>query len=254
MPNILELKTVQVSAFKILSEALKDLLTDTCIEFDESGMKIIAMDNSHIVLVHLRLDADRFEYYNCEKPLNLGINMLNFYRIIKTVHNSDVLTLYMEDNDINHLGIKIENGNKNTKTFYKLNLLDLDNPHISIDAVDFKNVITIPSNDFQKYIRDSAALSESIEIKNIRNQLVFSCKGDFCCQETVLCDSKCQNDDNPEIVQGVFKLKYLVLFTKCTNLCNTVELYIKNDYPLILKYAVASLGEIKLAIAPSTNE
>jgi proliferating cell nuclear antigen len=254
MPNILELKTVQVSAFKILSEALKDLLTDTCIEFDETGMKIIAMDNSHIVLVHLRLEASRFEYYKCEKPLNLGINMLNFYRLIKTVHNTDVLTLYMDENDINHLGIKIENGNKNTKTFYKLNLLDLDNPHISIDAVDFKNVITIPSSDFQKYIRDSAALSESIEIKNIRNQLVFSCKGDFCCQETVLCDNKCQNENNMEIVQGVFKLKYLVLFTKCTNLCNTVELYIKNDYPLILKYTVASLGEIKLAIAPSTSD
>ena len=57
-----------------------------------------------------------------------------------------------------------------------------------------------------------------------------------------------QNDD--EIVQGVFLLRHLVLFTKCTNLCNTIEMYLKNDYPLIIKYTVASLGEIKLCLAP----
>lgn len=253
MPNILELKTVQVTPFKILSEALKDLLTDTCIEFDETGMKIIAMDNSHIVLVHLKLEASKFEYYNCTKPLNVGINMLNFYKIIKTVHNNDILTIFMDEEHINHLGIKIENGDKNTKTFFKLNLLDLDNPHISIDSCKFNNIITLPSADFQKHIRDCAAISETIEIKNIKNQLIFSCKGDFCSQETILSDNKNENDENSDIVQGIFKLKYLVLFTKCTNLCNTVELYIKNDYPLILKYGVASLGEIKLAIAPSTT-
>jgi len=45
-------------------------------------------------------------------------------------------------------------------------------------------------------------------------------------------------------------MKHLVLFSKCTNLCNSIELYLKNDFPLIIKYSVASLGEIKLCLAP----
>ena len=49
----LELQTVQASAFRILVEALKEILTDANFEFDESGMKIVAMDSSHTVLVHL---------------------------------------------------------------------------------------------------------------------------------------------------------------------------------------------------------
>ena len=53
-----------------------------------------------------------------------------------------------------------------------------------------------------------------------------------------------------EIVQGVFSIKHLVLFTKCTNLCSTMELYLKNDYPLIIRYDVSSLGSIRLALAP----
>jgi proliferating cell nuclear antigen len=62
-----------------------------------------------------------------------------------------------------------------------------------------------------------------------------------------------KNNNKDDIIQGLFALKHLVLFTKCTNLCNNVELYLKNDYPLIIRYSVASLGEIKLCLAPQTN-
>ena len=252
---VLEIKTVQSQAFKILIEALKELLTDTCIEFDDSGMKIVSMDTSKCVLAHLKLDACKFEYYNCEGKLTIGINMLNLYKLIRTINSNDTLTLFVEANDINHLGIKIENGEKNSKTTYKLNLLDLDNSKITIDNVEFNTVINLPCADFQKICRDMNNIAESVEIKNISNQLILSCKGDFCNQETIIVDNDngvntINNKKGNEIVQGVFNLKYLVLFTKCTNLCSTVELLIKNDYPLVVRYMVASLGELKLALAP----
>ena len=59
-----------------------------------------------------------------------------------------------------------------------------------------------------------------------------------------------ENQNQNEIIQGVFSLKYLVLFTKCTNLSSSIELYLKNDYPLIIRYQVANLGEVKLCLAP----
>ena len=57
-------------------------------------------------------------------------------------------------------------------------------------------------------------------------------------------------ENSNEIIQGMFSLKYLVLFTKCTNLSSSIELYLKNDYPLIIRYQVANLGEVKLCLAP----
>lgn len=263
--NIMELKTVQSVAFKTLIEALKELLTDTCIEINETGLKIIAVDQTRSVLVHLKLDAGKFEHFSCQGRIVIGVNMLNLHKLIKTINSSDTLTLFMDRHDMNHLGIRIENGEKNTKTIYKLNLLDLDRENISIDPVEFNSVITMPSNDFQKICRDMYNVADFVEIKNINTQLIFACKGEFCLQETVLTDNKSSasatssnvnsivSNNANEIVQGVFNLKYLVLFTKCTNLCNTVELYLKNDYALIIKYAVASLGEIKLCLAPQTD-
>lgn len=255
MTYVLEVKTVQSAAFKTLVEAAKELLTDTCIEFDDTGMKIVAMDTSHIVLVHLKLDASKFEYYYCKSKVVIGVNMINFHKLIKTLNSNDTLTMFLDESNFNQLGIKCENVEKNTKTTFKLNLLDLDNPKISVDPAEFNSVITLPSSDFQKICRDCYNIAEQVEIKNINNQLIFSCKGDFCSQETILCDHDGVNTiaykNNGEIVQGMFSLKYLVLFTKCTNLCNTVELYLKNDYPILVRFQVASLGELKLCLSPS---
>jgi proliferating cell nuclear antigen len=257
MSYCLEIRTVQSSAFKILIEALKELLVDTCIEFDETGLKVISMDNSHVVLVHLKLEANKFEYYFCENKMSIGVNMLNLFKLVRTINSNDTLTLFIERNDLNHIGIKIENGEKNQKTVYKLNLLDLNNPNITIDPAEFNSQINLPSVDFQKIIRDMNQLAEYVEIKNINNQLILSCNGEFCSQETVLMDNEgincISNKKSDEIVQGIFSLKYLVLFTKCTNLCSTVELYLKNDYPLICLWRVASLGEIRLCLAPQSN-
>jgi len=54
---LLEIRTVQSPPFRCLIEALKEILTDANMEFDETGMKIIAMDASHTVLVHLKLES-----------------------------------------------------------------------------------------------------------------------------------------------------------------------------------------------------
>jgi proliferating cell nuclear antigen len=260
-PYVIEIKTVQSSIFKILIEALKEILTDTVIEISEQGLKVVSLDNSHVILVHLLLTGSKFEYFFCESTRKIGINMLNFYKIIKTINGNDILTLFMKKNDNNRLGIEIESREKNTKTTYMMNLLDLDSQQMMIPKCEFNSIITIPSTDFQKICRDMNNLADFVEIKTIKQELILSCKGDFCSQETVLRDSDnisfSYDEENPsnehEIVQGVFNLKYLVLFTKCTNLSKTVELYLKNDYPLIIRYSVASLGEIKLCLAPQTN-
>ena len=255
MKYILEIQTVQAAAFRILIEALKEILTDANFEFDSTGMKIVAMDSSHTVLVHLRLHSQNFETYNCNKDkLILGINLINLYKLMKIMGNNDTLSLKVEDEDQSMLHIIIENSEKNTITKFKLNLMDLHEENIEVPPPSFESVITMPSIDFQKICRDMHNLADDIEIKSIGKQLIFACKGQFAQQETSIGSSTnglsfIQNNSD-KIVQGIYALKHLVLFSKCTNLCTSVELYLKNDFPLIIKYIVASLGEIKLCLAP----
>ena len=182
--------------------------------------------------------------------------MFNLFKLIRTIGNDDTLTLTYDDSSLGILGIKIENGSKNQVTNYKLNLMEIDIEKFNIPPEEFESEITMPAPDFQKIIKDIAGLSDIIEIKSVGTTLVFSCDGDFASQETEIGETEhgiVFNKNSANIVQGKFSAKHLVSFTKCTNLCNTIKMYIKNDYPIIIQYSCASLGTCKLALAPKYN-
>lgn len=258
--NLFEIKTIQAAAFRTLIEALKEILAEANLEFDSTGVKIMTMDETHTILVSLKLYADRFNEFYCSGKHILGINMMYLFKLIKTMGNDDSLTLYLPASNPNKLGIRMENATKSTTTNYFLKIFDTNVDEIQIPSLSFTSVIHMPSTDFQKVCRDMNGLGdgEKVEITSSGNDLMFKCLGDFAEQETVISENtsmKVQRTSKTnEIVQGIFQLKHLVLFTKCTNLCPSIEMYLKNDYPLIIRYTVANLGEIKLVLAPIKNK
>ena len=262
--NLFEIKTVQSGAFRSLIEAVKEIVTEANIEFTAEGIKVVNVDETHTVLVYLKLFGDRFESYYCPMKYILGVNMIYFFKLIKTMGNNDSLTLYLPQSNPNKLGIRMENSDKSTVTNYFLKLFDTDVEDIKIPSISFTSIIHMPSTDLQKHCRDMNALGDKldVEITSSGSDLIFRCIGDFAEQETIISENSGTSNMKvhkssgsvSEIVQGIFQLKHLVLFTKCTSLCPSIELYLKNDYPLILKYTVANLGEIRLVLAPMKNK
>jgi proliferating cell nuclear antigen len=255
--NLFEIRTVQAGAFRTLVEALKEILTEANLEIDAKGIRIMSMDETHTVLIHLRLFADKFETYYCPNTHILGVNMIHLFKLIKTMGNNDSLTLYLPADNQNKLGIRMENSEKSTVTNYFLKLFDTNVEGFQIPDLKFTNIIHMPSLELQKTCRDMNALGEKLEVEITSSgaDLIFKCEGDFAEQETIMSENnstmKIQRPTNSnEVIQGVFQLRHLVLFTKCTSLCPTIEMYIKNNLPLVLKYTVANLGDIKLMLAP----
>lgn len=259
--NVLTIKTVQIAPFRTLMTALKDILLETNICFRKDGIRIINMDKSHTMLAHCCLKAENFEYYDCkEEKILIGVNMFHLFKLINTIDNDDTLTLYVEEKDyydgiVSYLGLKFENGDiKQCKT-QKLRLIEPDSEDLVEPDVIFSSVINLPSSDFQKIIRDLSCISDRLEIKSVGTELIFKCQGQFASAEVRRAESDgsmsfLQKQDASKIIQGEFSLKNLGYFIKCTNLCNQIEMYLENDLPLVVKYYVASLGEIKLCLSP----
>ena len=259
--NVLEIKTVQIAPFRTLMTALKDILLETNITFQQDGIRIINMDKSHTILAHLYLEASKFEHFFCKYPkIVIGVNMFHLFKLINSIDNDDTLTIYIREEDycdgvVNYLGLKFENGDiKQCKT-QMLRLIEPDDQELEVPSVKFSSIINLPSSDFQKIIRDLSALSDRLEIKCVGDELIFSLAGPFASVQ--IRRSECngnleyiQKQNSSSVIQGEFPLKYLSYFIKCTNLCNSIELMLENDLPLVVKYNVASLGEIKLCLAP----
>jgi proliferating cell nuclear antigen len=259
--NVLTIKTVQIAPFRTLMIALKDILLETNISFQPDGIRIINMDKSHTILVHLYLAASNFEFYECKKDkIIIGVNMFHLFKLINSIDNDDTLTIYIENNDyydgiVSHLALKFENGDiKQCKT-QKLKLIEPEQDELEVPDVKFSSIINLPSADFQKIIRDLSCISDKLEIKSVGSELIFKCQGQFASAEIHRAEADesmkfILKQDSSKVIQGEFSLKNLGYFIKCTNLCPQIEVYLENDLPLVVKYNVASLGEIKLGLVP----
>jgi len=263
--NILYIQTVQIAPFRTLMAALKDILLETNITFTPEGIKIINMDKSHTILAHLNLEAKQFESFECKMDkIIIGVNMLHLFKLINTIDNDDTLTIYIEESDytdgvVQYLGLKFENGDIKQQKYQKLRLIEPEHEELEVPHVTFSSVLNLPSTDFQKIIRDLSCISDKIEIRSVVGndgaELIFKCRGGFAEAEVWRAESDgsmqyLKKQEHNKIIQGEFSLKNLGYFIKCTNLCSQIELYLENDLPLVVKYNVASLGEIKLCLAP----
>jgi proliferating cell nuclear antigen len=251
-------RTIQAKHFKTLIETLKELLIDTNIQWDKDGMRIVDLDNTRVVMIHLKLHASKFEDYVCTERVVTGVNLGNLNKLMKTVDNSDTLTFYLDKADSNRMAIRVENEEKKTHTEYKLNLLEIELTPLNIDAVPVEVCGILNSAEFSQIVKKMSTLSERVEIQCTDNKLVLKRVGDVISQETIISNIERPVDapvvDPSEIIQGVFSLKYLVFFCKCQSFSENMELFMKNNYPLILQYKNNTLGELKLCLSPFVEE
>jgi proliferating cell nuclear antigen len=227
------------------------------------GVVLKEVNKTGKILVYMRLDANKFDVYKYnyhKKKLTLGIDIGNLLKCLKCMSHFDTMSWLVDDDDINKLIVILESVEKREKKTFKLNLMDIEEETYDITPIQFPYSITLPSQDFHKYCKDMAASTDKIEIKATSKKLFFSGKGEIGNLEFEVGETNgglsivSTTANINEIVQGLFELKFLLIFTKCTNLCNQVTLFLKNDYPIIVTYQIAALGEIKLVLSPSKSE
>jgi len=254
------LRSIQGGAFKTLFEALKEVIHDVNVIFDAQGFKLVCVNGARCALIYLKIRAENLEEYHCPTPIRVGLNMAAMFKLLKSCGSHDTVVLYNRKDAENELGIRICNSDKNSRTDFQLKLLDVDYTDITTPDVEFDSVISIPSVHFQRIARDMMQLMLNNPLMTIESHdgmLTLSCNGDFANQTTVIGetgDGMTVSVRSGERIRATYSLKYITQFTKASSLCAVTELYIKKDYPLVLRYNVAGLGELKFVLGPKTDD
>ena len=243
------LRTIQATAFRNIFEVLKDIINDVNIYFDSKGVHIDTLDTARVSLVHVFLAAENFEDYSCPTEIIAGINISNTYKLLKSITSND--TLSMAINDSEFMDIMISNEDKKSSTKFRLKLLEIDEEILEVPDLAMDTITTIPSIDFQRICRDMGNLATEITIQRNNTNLTLSCAGDFANQTTsITCPDTV---DKP--IGNIFSLRYINLFTKATGMCSNVQIFqtsVDTEMPIVIRYSVANLGEIKFYLAPKT--
>ena len=247
----MKLRTIQASAVKSIFEVLKDIINDVNVYFDSKGIRILALDTARVALVHMFLDAQNFEEYHCPSPVTAGMNMSNTFKLLKSITNHDTLEMIIDGNEC--VEIIIQNQAKKSYSKFTLKLLDINEDILELPELDTDIITTLPSIDFQRICRDMGNLSQEIDIFRDQDTLELSCLGDFANQSTLI---ECPDKWDTRI-GNTFSLKYINLFTKATGMCSSVQIMQHSsdeNMPIIFRYSIANLGEMKFYLAPKVNE
>lgn len=270
--RIFEIKTLKAVIIRNVFECIKPYIKETNILVNKDGMKISTMDTANVSLTYIKLKSSKFESYSCKKPMIIGIDTATFYKTLKTATRRDTITFYMNEDEPDKLGIELADTFVGKLKDYKMPLLALDDKVLNVPDMEYEYVINMPSAQFQQIVKDIHLLEgKVVEIKSIGKQLVFSCKDGIADFDTSISeidnnlnkDQKTLLQQNGEdirsikfqkshdkIVQGQFKLTYLMNFIKASHLCDNMNIYLTNDKPLILEYPAADIGVMKFLLAP----
>jgi proliferating cell nuclear antigen len=222
------------------------------------GIKIVAMDKTQTLLVNVKLIAKKFDVFRVKKKVfDIGINLNQLYKSLKSLQKDDSLTISVNEDDKDWLMLKIKNEKKRYETFDKIKLMDINKSKYEIPPTAFDVVVTIDTEEFHTICKEMSHIQTVIEIKCTKKSLTFTSTGDSSERSKSYYPDEngikinFSKDSKTDVVQGIFELKFLVMFTnKSQNLCPKIQLFMKNDYPLCVKFTVATLGKLLFCVSP----
>jgi len=253
-----EAKITKASILKKIVEAIKELVTDAKFECTSSGISLQAMDAAHVSLVALLLRADGFEEYRCDRNLTLGLNLESMAKVLKAASNEDSVTIRAEDEGDT---VTFIFESKNKVSDFDLKLLDIEADALGIPDTEYKSIIKMPANEFQKICSNLSTWGESVVIATKKNGVKFSVSGDLGSGNITVKQSSSDDDEAGgttvvlnEEVSLTFALQKLVAFTKATSLSNSVTLSMSSDVPLVTEYVIPDLGYVRYYLAPKIED
>lgn len=275
---LMEMLIVPASSCKAIFEALKDLLTDVNLCFDQDGMRIIAINSSNTVFAYLRLDADKLDKYACREAHVVGINIPQLYKNVRSASNGDALKFssFVQNGDL-LFRIQIESAARRTSHLIDMRTKDLDDPADDLIDQTYDVTITMPSADLQHAVKtiamsaeDTIALTvcdDRLELSGTNNtvgqsgRLILRHDGDATALQAH------NNGAAAAPVEGIhiastlaapmsvqFSSRHLQQFAKCApTLSASVTINIDPVRPLFFGLNANNLGWLKLALAPKND-
>jgi proliferating cell nuclear antigen len=223
------------------------------------GIKILELDEHQTLLIYVKLNASQFsEFYVKYPTYSVGLDLSQLHKFLKTIDKDSVLNMYVDKDDEQNIVFQAKNDIKQTKSMYTQKLMDLDDASKKLPKqTNFEILVTIETAEFHKLCREMNQFSDYIEITCTGKEIVFKCQGDsnsyvkkFSNSDKGVKISCLDKGKKSVIVQAIYELRYLVTFGKCVNLCQDMQLYLRNDYPIFIHYTIAILGKMLIGLTP----
>jgi len=217
--------------FKIIT-LLKDILSNTNIEYRPNGIYGNTMTDSKIGLVEFFIPKEALlNYTDTKSTKTIGINLSSYHTILKCIGIKSPQIDYTITNET--MNLSTVGARKSNISMY---LLDIDSDVYEPDS-DYSSIVKMDSKELYSVIKDLNDLGDEITITLNKNNITFGtddisiAKTNFTFEKSDTIEIDCDE----EIVMK-YTGKEFLKYTKAYTFASNVSLYFSPDSPLTLHY------------------
>ena len=219
----------ELSNTKIVKDCLETIcliIDELTFECDNDGIRLRALDKSHITFIDLEWKNHLFDMYQCSEPISFCVDASELLRIIKRIKGDDVLSMSLDEGNL----ILTYNGDS-VRTF-KLRLIDVEYETPTPPTVEYPVTLEVPVNVFSDAISDAELYGEKISLSCDNDYFITSADGEFGVNHNRYLHGESIGD----YVKSTYSILKIKEMLKGKSLSHEVKLGLGNDLPLTLEY------------------
>lgn len=225
--------------------AISNIIEEVQIQIDSEGIRLNAIDRSHISFVKLELDEDLFTEYTCDNPTSINIDTSELMRVLKRAKNSDRVILGLDESNM-----RIVFEGESSRTF-KIRLVGDHDDNPNLPVLEYPARIQVPFGLLKDAVKDLDLFSDKIKLNITPEFLQASAGGDFG-------DASLEYVHGEEVdcnVQSTYSLEKVAEMLKADKFSDVMEVCLGDDMPLkIIMERVTGDARISFLLAPRLEE
>ncbi|WP_455645702.1 proliferating cell nuclear antigen (pcna) [Methanosphaera sp.] len=233
------------SIFKTSFDAISSIVDEVQIEVDSDGLRLNAIDRSHITYVHLELKESLFDIFECDKPIKLNLDTEELMKVLKRSKNDDVMELTV---DAGNLILTFEGAVKKT---FKVKLIDLEYDTPTPPQIEYPVTIGIPISTLKETVTDIEIAADRVAFTINEDNLILESVGDFA-------DARVEylhGEKVSETVRAVFAIENIKEMFKAEKFADNTYISLGTDMPLTLTLELLNEeGKLTFLLAPRIEE
>lgn len=233
-------------------KTISDLISEGLFQLQEDGVKLVAADPAMVALVDFKIEEDVFESYELDEETKVGLNLENFYSILRRANSDDTITFEL-DEDESKFHITMENSSTRNFSLPILNLSEDDIP--STDQLDFTVTANLEASVLESAIKDAMVVGDSVTVSSDGDSINIEAEGDQSNVDfSISGDSEGVHEIDGTDASSMFSLDYLKSMVGAKSLSDNVEIRLGQDFPMRLNFDVPEKARLSFVLAPRIEE
>jgi len=235
--------------WKNLVGAISTLVDEASFDADAEGIKLRAMDPSHVAMVDFEWPKTIFDEYICDEPTKLCVNISEMLKLLRRVGGDESIQLELEEKTG---WLKMTLKSKYTRVF-RMATLEASMEEVPTPKISFNSMVKITTTCMRNAVDDASTVSDHIQFEASDDKFTMHATGDLG-SVTIDVDKESEEIlgfEVKEASKAMFGLNYLSEMVKAaSNVSDIVALEFSTDMPVRLNFELPQSGRLQYYLAP----